>query len=241
MHISPLGRPVFVLRSAYDDILDETARILDAYQNAVVVIENCFDLNRARLSGIARQFDKSDAVLILSSRNIAAEAEAGNQTILDRFETFRHYRLEEMDEGEATSFVEITDQIAAWSEFNALTRSSRLRFITRTCEGSLPGFLLRLLRSNHVRERYSEEYRKTENLHPTETRAAIAALYVGGLCRKVPKRPPPRQVDIVKPTYQPSKAELNEDVRVNATFEEAVDALTRPVEINYVPRPPRRG
>ena len=42
----------------------------------------------------------------------------------------------------------------------------------------------------------------------------------------MPKRPPPRQVDIVKPTYQPSKAELNEDVRVNATFEEAVDALT---------------
>ena len=57
----------------------------------------------------------------------------------------------------------------------------------------------------------------------------------------MPKRPPPRQADIVKPTYQPSKAELNEDVRVNATFEEAVDALTRPVEINYVPRPPRRG
>ena len=34
---------------------------------------------------------------------------------------------------------------------------------------------------------------------------------------------------------------VNEDVRVNATFEEAIDALTRPVEINYVPRPPRRG
>ena len=61
------------------------------------------------------------------------------------------------------------------------------------------------------------------------------------LCRKVPKRPPPRQVDIVKPTYQPSKTELNEDVRVNTTFEEAVDPLTRSVEINYVPRPPRKG
>lgn len=69
----------------------------------------------------------------------------------------------------------------------------------------------------------------------------IATRNIRELCRKVPKRPPPRQVDIVKPTYQPSKAELNEDVRVNATFEEAVDALTRPVEINYVPRPPRRG
>lgn len=56
----------------------------------------------------------------------------------------------------------------------------------------------------------------------------------------MPKRPPPRQVYIGKPT-SPSKAELNEDVRVNATFEEEVDALTRPVEINYVARPPRRG
>lgn len=55
-----------------------------------------------------------------------------------------------------------------------------------------------------------------------------------------PKRQPPRQVDIVRPTYQPSKAELNEDVRVQATLEEAVDALTRPVSINYIPRPKKR-
>ena len=55
-----------------------------------------------------------------------------------------------------------------------------------------------------------------------------------------PKRQPPRQVDIVKPTYQPSKAELEEDLRVNATFEEAVSALTRPVQVNYIPRPKKR-
>ena len=55
-----------------------------------------------------------------------------------------------------------------------------------------------------------------------------------------PKRQPPPQVDIVKPTYQPSKAELEEDVRVNATFEEAVSALTRPVQVNYIPRPRKR-
>ena len=55
-----------------------------------------------------------------------------------------------------------------------------------------------------------------------------------------PKRQPPRQVEIVKPAYQPSKAELEEDVRVNATFEEAVAALTRPVAVNYIPRPKAR-
>ena len=52
-----------------------------------------------------------------------------------------------------------------------------------------------------------------------------------------PKRPAPRVVDIVAPTYQPSKEERDEDMRVDASFEEAVSALAQPVEINYVPRP----
>ena len=50
-------------------------------------------------------------------------------------------------------------------------------------------------------------------------------------------KPKPREVEIVHPDYQPSAAELEEDVRVEATFDEAVDALTRPVSIRYVDRP----
>ena len=46
-----------------------------------------------------------------------------------------------------------------------------------------------------------------------------------------------RKVKIVDSSYQPSKAELNEDMRVQATFEEAIDALVKPVEIEYVERP----
>ena len=46
-----------------------------------------------------------------------------------------------------------------------------------------------------------------------------------------------REVEIVHPDYQPSATELEEDVRVDATFEEAVDALTKPVNIRYVDRP----
>ena len=52
-----------------------------------------------------------------------------------------------------------------------------------------------------------------------------------------PETPTPRRVEIVRPSYQPSKAELEEDMRVNATFEEAVDALTRTVRIRYIDRP----
>lgn len=54
------------------------------------------------------------------------------------------------------------------------------------------------------------------------------------------KAPDPPEVEIVRPTYQPSKAELEEDLRVDATSEEAVQALAQPVRIRYVPRPPKR-
>ena len=50
----------------------------------------------------------------------------------------------------------------------------------------------------------------------------------------------PRTVEIVRSDYQPSKEELEEDMRVEASFEEAVDALTRPVSTCYIDRP-RRG
>ena len=49
-------------------------------------------------------------------------------------------------------------------------------------------------------------------------------------------KPKPRTVEIVKSDYQPTKAELEADTRVDASFDEAVDALTKPVSIRYVER-----
>ena len=46
-----------------------------------------------------------------------------------------------------------------------------------------------------------------------------------------------RKVKIVNSSYQPSKAELNEDMRVNASFDEAIDALVKPTDIEFVERP----
>ena len=43
-------------------------------------------------------------------------------------------------------------------------------------------------------------------------------------------------VTSVRSNCQPSKAELEEDVRVDATIAAAVDALTKPVSIRYVDR-----
>ena len=49
----------------------------------------------------------------------------------------------------------------------------------------------------------------------------------------------PREVKIIHPSYQPSRAELKEDLRIPApaTFEQAVKALVSPVKIEYVKSP----
>ena len=52
-------------------------------------------------------------------------------------------------------------------------------------------------------------------------------------------KPKPSDVEIARSVYQPSRAELEADLRVDATFDEAVDALTKPVKIRYVSRPTR--
>ena len=53
------------------------------------------------------------------------------------------------------------------------------------------------------------------------------------------EKPEPREVLIPHHDYQPGNAELEADARVDASFEEAVDALTRPVRIRHVIRPER--
>ena len=53
------------------------------------------------------------------------------------------------------------------------------------------------------------------------------------------QRPDPVDVEIAQSAYQPSKAELEEDLRVDASFEDALDALVMPVKIKRPSRPPR--
>ena len=173
-----LSRPIFIMRHAYDDISEETGSILSASANAVVVIENCFDLSQERLVGLAQQFDKSHATLILTSRDIAAEAETAAVRRLEEFETLRRFRLGKLEVDEVDALIDLTDQIAGWRTSRDQTRNSQRRFVQNTCDGSLPRFLLSRLRSKYVKDRYAEEYRKTKNLNPNEIQAIITALYV---------------------------------------------------------------
>ena len=53
--------------------------------------------------------------------------------------------------------------------------------------------------------------------------------------------PNPREFELVHPSYQPSKADLEEDLRIDATPEELVQAVLQPEKVRYVRRPRRGG
>ena len=47
-------------------------------------------------------------------------------------------------------------------------------------------------------------------------------------------KPEPRIIELSHHSCQPSVAELNEDVRVDASFEELVKAVLQPAKIRYL-------
>ena len=47
------------------------------------------------------------------------------------------------------------------------------------------------------------------------------------------KKSEPPTVRLIHSSYQPSKAELEQDLRIDATFEELTAAVVRPVKIRY--------
>ena len=48
-------------------------------------------------------------------------------------------------------------------------------------------------------------------------------------------------IELVNPKYQPSKTELEEDVRVNASPEEVAKAVMQRVDVRHIRRPKARS
>ncbi|MFZ1742735.1 MAG: hypothetical protein WAT93_07765, partial [Pontixanthobacter sp.] len=159
--------------------------ILHHAPNAVLIIENCFDLPTERLVSIARQFDGQDGVLILTSRAVAVDASPVGLTSLLDLGSFQKMPLARLNEDEARVLSDLADQIAGWRDFHALDQNARLRFIENTCQASLPHFLMRLLQSDYVTERYREEFNKL-SLSKAERTAIILALYVAHIGENAP-------------------------------------------------------
>jgi hypothetical protein len=79
---------------------------------------------------------------------------------------------------EVDTLIRLADQIAGWSEFGARSISDRKKFVTNACNSNLPSFLLKLLKSQFVKNRYTEEYNKLLGVDEDELYAVIASLYV---------------------------------------------------------------
>jgi len=181
-----LSRPVYVMNRPYETIVEETNDLIAAHGNPVFLIENCFDLSSQRLEGLLRLFADLKASLVLTSRSISARAEVSDFERLNAFESLQRCRLSRLDDRETEELIRLSDQIAGWAEFPG-THAQKVRFIRVRCRGSLPAFLLGLLRSEFVRDRYAEEYRKTVELcSPAEIKAIIAALYIAHIGHDAP-------------------------------------------------------
>ena len=178
-------RPVYQMRQAYENILNEVADILHHAPNAALIIENCFDLPTERLASITRQFDGQDGVLILTSRAVAVDASTAGLLMLQGLGSFRKMPLARLDGNEARVLSDLADQIAGWRDFHGLDSRARLRFIESTCQASLPHFLMRLLQSNYVANRYREEFNKL-SLNQVERAAIILALYITHIGENAP-------------------------------------------------------
>ena len=50
----------------------------------------------------------------------------------------------------------------------------------------------------------------------------------------------PKTVEMVKSTYQPTKAEKEEEFRVEGSMEEIADALLQPIKIRWIDKPRNR-
>lgn len=50
----------------------------------------------------------------------------------------------------------------------------------------------------------------------------------------------PKTVEMVRASYQPTKAEQEEEFRVDASMEEIADALLSPVNIRWIDKPRNR-
>lgn len=175
------GRPVFQLKHFYSDLLNEVSSIFASYPDAVLVVEGCFALREDRLAALIRQISASEGGMILSARSIATEAESEKLRVIRTIPSATDIRLGKIKGAEVDSLIALIDQIAGWREFSALTLNDRRRFIERDCGGVFPSVLLRLLRSNYVRNAYLAEYNKLSGIELNDKRMMITALIIAGI------------------------------------------------------------
>ena len=179
-----VSRPVFLAHKFYDSIVDESQKILSAYDRPVLIVENCFSMRPENLGKLLLLFQVAGPTLIMTSRSISARSDVSG---FERLRSSVHnIHLTQLGEREIGDLVNLSDQAGGWIE-SPKTFSEKAQYIRRNCGGNLPGFMLEIMKSRFVRDRYAEEYRKIIDLcSDTEVKMMVAACYISHIGDRMP-------------------------------------------------------
>ena len=171
-------RPVYYLTRPYETMVEETARIIAAHPDAVIIVEGCFVLRAGRLDQIISLFAGIGPTLLMSSRSISVLAEFSEFDRLESNPNLLHVRLSKLNSGEIDQLARLADQIGGWAGFPS-SHNDRVAYIRSNCHASLPRFMLDLLRSDFVRDRYAQEYSRIVSLTSlAHQKVVVGALYL---------------------------------------------------------------
>ena len=179
-----VSRPVFLTHKFYDSIVDESQKILSAYDRPVLIVENCFSMRPENLEKLLFLFQAPGPGLIMTSRSISARYDVSG---FERLRSSVHsIHLTQLGEREIGDLGNLSDQAGGWIE-SPMTSAEKAQYIRQNCRGNLPGFMLEIVKSKFVRDRYTEEYRKIIDLcSDTEVKMMVAACYISHIGDRMP-------------------------------------------------------
>ena len=176
-----VSRQVFMLKNGFTTVVQETRDIIGFYSNPLIIIENCFELTIQHINEIILIFKDSPALLVLTGRSVSSKIEIRDYSPFDELDNVKSVRMPRLDDAEISVIVNMTDQVAGWISFQG-TDTDKSIFIKRKLGSSLPAVLMEIHKSEYVRNKYLEEYRKVVDFcNKNETMAIVAAIYISHL------------------------------------------------------------
>ena len=173
------SRPVFQLRIAYSDVTDEVRRIIKAYPDCLLCIEECFFLDE-QLVEIAEIVEGTRSNLLLTCRDVAYDAAADGliASASSKPDRVQRFPLSKMTDTEVDGFVALSERIAGWRELSGKSPDWKRRYIKNKCHANMAEFLLHLLKSETVRKKVENEYCRCLSTSPRLKKPLIVSLYL---------------------------------------------------------------
>ena len=179
MHRVRRDKPVFHLRVAYSDVVQEVRKIVDAYPNCLLCIEECFLLGDQLLE-IAEIIDGTQASLLLTSRDVAYDA-ASDDLIVSasrRSDRVKRFPLSKLSDAEIEGFISLSERIAGWRELSGRSQYWKRRYIRQKCHSNMAEFLLHLLESEVIQKKVEDVYHQCISTVPGLEKPLVVALYL---------------------------------------------------------------